>query len=263
MSMANVTLVGKLGAAPETFYTQGGMLIVTLSVATTKYKKGQDGQGQEITLWHTVKVFSKTAERCEKYLQKGSGVVIEGELSYRDYETSDGQKRKATEIRINSAHPKSHALPTINPYHNHPKIRIGYFSADFKIHPVTTLTAELYEVHNREHFEIHAFSYGPDTNDEMNLRIKAGVDHFHNVEAMSHKDIALLSRSLEIDIAVDLTGYTAKSRIDIFAMSVAPIQLSYIGFLGTMGADYYDYLIADPVMIPKENQKHYCWIASC
>jgi len=149
-------------------------------------------------------------------------------------------QRKATEIRINSAHPKSHALPTISPYRNHPKIRIGYFSADFKIHPVTTLTAELYEVHNREHFEIHAFSYGPDTNDEMNLRIKAGVDHFHNVEAMSHKDIALLSRSLEIDIAVDLTGYTAKSRIDIFAMSVAPIQLSYIGFLGSMGADYYD-----------------------
>ena len=74
---------------------------------------------------------------------------------------------------------------------------------------------------------------------------------------MSHKDIALLARSLEIDIAVDLTGYTAKSRTDIFAMSVAPIQLSYIGFLGTMAADYYDYLIADPVMIPKESQQHY------
>jgi predicted O-linked N-acetylglucosamine transferase (SPINDLY family) len=91
----------------------------------------------------------------------------------------------------------------------------------------------------------------------MNLRIKAGVDHFHNVEVMSHKDIALLARSLEIDIAVDLTGLTAKSRTDIFAMSAAPIQLSYIGFLGTMAADYYDYLIADPVMIPRESQKHY------
>jgi predicted O-linked N-acetylglucosamine transferase (SPINDLY family) len=166
-------------------------------------------------------------------------------------------QRKATEIRINSAHPKNYSLPTINPYEKHSKIRIGYFSADFKIHPVTTLTTELYEVHDRNHFEIHAFSYGPDTKDEMNLRIKAGVDYFHNVEAMSHKDITLLARSLEIDIAVDLTGYTAKSRTDIFAMSAAPIQLSYIGYLGTMGADYYDYLIADPVMIPKENQKYY------
>ena len=80
----------------------------------------------------------------------------------------------------------------------------------------------------------------------MNLRIKAGVDHFHDVGSMPHKDIALLARSLEIDIAVDLAGLTAKSKTDIFAMSVAPIQMSYIGYLGTMGADYYDYLIADP-----------------
>jgi predicted O-linked N-acetylglucosamine transferase (SPINDLY family) len=74
---------------------------------------------------------------------------------------------------------------------------------------------------------------------------------------MSHKEIVELARSLEIDIAVDLAGLTAKSRTDIFAMSVAPIQLSYLGWLGTMGADYYDYLIADPVMIPKESQKYY------
>ena len=77
------------------------------------------------------------------------------------------------------------------------------------------------------------------------------------MEAMSHKDIALLARSLEIDIAVDLTGLTADCRTHLFAMSVAPIQLSYIGFLGTMAADYYDYLIADPVMIPEESQQHY------
>jgi predicted O-linked N-acetylglucosamine transferase (SPINDLY family) len=69
--------------------------------------------------------------------------------------------------------------------------------------------------------------------------------------------MALFVRSLEIDIAVDLGGYTAKARTDIFAMSAAPIQLSYIGYLGTMGADYYDYLIADPVMIPKASQKYY------
>ena len=166
-------------------------------------------------------------------------------------------QRKTTEIRMNSAHPKSHILSKINPYLNHSKIRIGYFSADFKIHPVSTLTAELYEVHDRDHFEVHAFSFGPDTNDEMNLRIKEGVDHFHNIEVMSHKDIALLARSLEIDIAVDLGGLTEAAKTDIFAMSAAPIQLSYIGFLGTMAADYYDYLIADPVMIPRESQKHY------
>ena len=154
-------------------------------------------------------------------------------------------------------YPKSNILPAIDQYPKHPKIRIGYFSADFREHPVGYLTAELYELHNRDHFEVHAFSFGADTKDEINLRIKAGVDQFHDVNKLSHKQIALFARSLEIDIAIDLGGLTAEARTDVFAMSAAPIQLSYIGYLGTMGADYYDYLIADPVMIPKESQKYY------
>ena len=164
---------------------------------------------------------------------------------------------KAQRLRITGDHPKSNILPAIDQYPKHPKIRIGYFSADFREHPVGYLTAELYELHDRDHFEVHAFSFGPDTKDEMNLRIKAGVDHFHDVNKLSHKEIALFARSLEIDIAIDLGGLTAEARTDVFAMSAAPIQLSYIGYLGTMGADYYDYLIADPVMIPKESQKYY------
>ena len=166
-------------------------------------------------------------------------------------------QRKATELRVKSSHPKSNALPKIDLYPIHKKIRIGYFSADFREHPLSYLTAELYEIHDRNHFEIHAFSFGPDTNDEMNLRIKAGVDHFHDVRTMKDIDIALLARSLEIDIAVDLGGYTAEARTEVFAMSAAPIQTSYIGFLGTMGADYYDYLIADLILIPKKNQKYF------
>ena len=166
-------------------------------------------------------------------------------------------QRIATEVRINSAYSQNYTLPQINDYLRHSKIRIGYFSADFREHPVGFLTAELYELHDRDHFEIHAFSYGLETNGVINLRIKAGVDYFHNVDLMSHKEIVLLARSLEIDIAVDLGGLTGRSRTSIFAMSAAPIQLSYIGYLGTMGADYYDYLIADPMMIPQESQKHY------
>ena len=166
-------------------------------------------------------------------------------------------QKRAAEIRINSHHPKIDTLQNILDYNLHSKIRIGYFSADFREHPLAYLTAELYELHDRDHFEIHAFSFGKDTNDELNLRIKAGVDYFHNVDLMSHKEIVLLARSLEIDIAVDLAGFTAGAKTEVFAMSAAPIQLSYIGYLGTMGADYYDYLIADPMMIPQESQKHY------
>jgi protein O-GlcNAc transferase len=166
-------------------------------------------------------------------------------------------QRKATEIYVNENFPKNHDLPRIALYPKHKKIRIGYFSCDFHEHPVSALTVELYEIHDRSHFEIHAFSYGPDTNDKMNLRIKAGVDHFHDVRTMSHKDVVMLARSLEIDIAVDLGGFTQDARTGIFAMSAAPIQASYIGYIGTLGANYYDYLVADQTMIPEEKQHHY------
>ena len=164
-------------------------------------------------------------------------------------------QRKASEIFTNYHYPHDHSLPITDHYQKHKKIRIGYFSGDFKSIPVAYLTAELYELHDRNCFEIHAFSLGKNTKDEMNLRIKAGVDLFHDVQLMSHKEVVLLARSLEIDIAVDLGGFSGNSRPKVFAMSAAPIQISYIGFLGTMGADYYDYLIADPIMIPKKISK--------
>ena len=141
-------------------------------------------------------------------------------------------QRKNTEIFVNMKYPQGHAPSEIDRYPKHTKIRIGYFSADFRNHPVSHLTAELYEIHDRNQFEIHAFSYGPDTGDEINLRIKAGVDHFHDVRTMSHKDVAMLARSVELDIAVDLGGFTQNCRPGIFAMSTAPIQIIYIGYLG-------------------------------
>jgi predicted O-linked N-acetylglucosamine transferase (SPINDLY family) len=91
----------------------------------------------------------------------------------------------------------------------------------------------------------------------MNLRIKKGVDHFHEVRAMSYADTAMLARSVELDIAVDLGGYTQNCRPDIFAEGSAPIQVNYLGYPGTMGANYYDYLVADQTIIPKENQQYY------
>jgi len=168
-----------------------------------------------------------------------------------------GIQKKTAEIYVDSSYPQNHFLPKIERYPKHKKIRIGYFSADFRDHPVAYLTAELYEMHDRERFEIHAFSFGPDTEDEITLRIKNGVDHFHEVRKMSHKDTAMLARSLEIDIAVDLGGHTQDSRTGIFAMSAAPIQVNYLGYPGTMAAEYIDYLIADHTLIPKESQKYY------
>ena len=165
--------------------------------------------------------------------------------------------KKAAEIYINDKYPKNYDLTEIELYPRHKKIRIGYFSPDFRNHPVGSLTAELYEIHDRNQFEVFAFSFGPNTNDEVNLRIKAGVDHFHDVRSMSHKEVALLSRSFELDIAIDLGGFTQDSRTAIFAMQAAPIQVNYLGYSSTMGADYMNYIIADPTLIPKDKQKYY------
>jgi predicted O-linked N-acetylglucosamine transferase (SPINDLY family) len=165
--------------------------------------------------------------------------------------------RKAAKIYLNNKTPKSNLFPKISKYHSHEKIKIGYFSTDFNNHPVGKLTAELYELHDRKKFEIHAFSFGLDKKDETNTRIRKGVDHFYDVHKISDIDLVKLARSLEIDIAIDLTGYTAKNRTEIFAMKVAPIQINYLGYTSTTGADYMNYLIADKTIIPEKNKKYY------
>lgn len=148
-------------------------------------------------------------------------------------------------------------LPSSEKYPKHSKIRIGYFSGDFRAHAVSFLTAELYELHSRDQFEIFAFSIGPHTNDDLRKRLESGFDQFIDVQDKSDLEIAMLAREMQIDICVDLSGYTRHCRTGIFAARAAPIQLSYIGYLGTMGTDYHDYLIADRTIIPTDYQKHY------
>ena len=137
------------------------------------------------------------------------------------------------------------------------RLRIGYFSADFKNHPVMYGLIEILERHNRKLFEIYAYSFGPDTDDEMRLRVINAVDVFDDVKNMSDQDISRLARQDSIDIAIDLTGFTQNSRTGIFAYRAAPIQVSMLGYPGTLGASFMDYFIADQTVIPPENQKFY------
>lgn len=134
------------------------------------------------------------------------------------------------------------------------KIRIGYYSADFHNHATSYLMAELFEAHDATNFELYGFSFGFSPKDEMKERVSFAFDKFFDVLFVSDKDVAVLSRQLEIDIAVDLKGYTGGSRTDIFAEGCAPIQVSYLGYPGTMGADYIDYIIADKTVIPESSQ---------
>lgn len=139
----------------------------------------------------------------------------------------------------------------------HDRLRIGYFSADFRNHATAALTAELFETHDRSKVELIAFSFGPEAEDELRRRIAAAFDRFLDVRRQSDEDIARLARSLGIDIAVDLGGFTRGSRPRIFALRAAPLQVSYLGYLGTMAAGYMDYLIADDTIIPATHRQHY------
>ena len=142
----------------------------------------------------------------------------------------------------------------------HRRIKIAYVSADFKNHAVCILMAELFELHDKTRFELFAFDSTPETQikgDGMRDRVVKAFDHFIDIRSMSDKEAAQLARDLEIDIAVDLGGHTYGSRTGILSYRAAPVQMSYLGYLGTLGASYMDYLLADPTIIPKESQIHY------
>jgi predicted O-linked N-acetylglucosamine transferase (SPINDLY family) len=140
---------------------------------------------------------------------------------------------------------------------SHHKIRVGYFSPDFHDHPVAHLTAELFKLHNRNYFEIYAFSLGAKTRDNYTDRIRSNVDHFIEITELSDAEIVSHARLLEIDIAVDLAGFTKNCRPNIFASGVAPVQIGYIGFLGSMGSESYDFIISEKTIIPEEHKKYY------
>jgi predicted O-linked N-acetylglucosamine transferase (SPINDLY family) len=166
-------------------------------------------------------------------------------------------QHKASEIWVSDKYPFNTSLGAIPKYPRKEKIRIGYFSSDFHNHATAYLMAELFERHDKTNFECIAFSFGPDLLDEMRVRLMKAFDQFIDVQFKRDKDIASLSREMNIDIAVDLKGVTDNNKTEIFSYRAAPIQVNYIGYPGTMAAEYMDYIIADPTLIPEESQQYY------
>ncbi len=137
---------------------------------------------------------------------------------------------------------------------HHAKIRLAYLSAGFHRHPVAHLTTELFELHDRSRFEVIGISCGPDDGSEERTRLVRAFDRFHDVRGLTDREAAKLIHDLEVDILVDRTGYQKDARLGIVARRAAPIQVGYIGLAGTMGADFIDYIIADPVVLPFDRQ---------
>ncbi len=137
------------------------------------------------------------------------------------------------------------------------RLRIGYFSADFFSHATMFLMAGLFRAHDRGRFAIHAYSYGPPRDDAVRRDLAGRVDSFTDIGAMGDSDVHALARRHGLDIAVDLKGFTQHNRSGLFAARLAPVQISYLGYPGTMGADCFDYILADSVVIPPEQRAHY------
>jgi protein O-GlcNAc transferase len=134
------------------------------------------------------------------------------------------------------------------------RLRVGYLSSDFYDHATAYLIAELIERHDRGRFEIHGYSYGPDPGSDMRARLVSAFDRFTDIDTLSHRDAAGRIQADDIDILVDLKGHTHRARPKILAFRPAPLQVNYLGYPGTMGAPFIDYIIADDFIVPRDRQ---------
>ncbi|MBW8885780.1 MAG: acetylglucosamine transferase, partial [Planctomycetia bacterium] len=141
--------------------------------------------------------------------------------------------------------------------YRHQRIRVAYLSADFRAHATAFLMAGVFEKHDRSQFEVTAISWSADDRSEMRARLLNGFDNFIEAGDMTDAEIAKTIRGLEIDIAVDLKGYTNESRPAILTHRPAPVQAQYLAFPGTMAVDFIDYLIADRTTVPEDQRNFY------
>ena len=141
--------------------------------------------------------------------------------------------------------------------YEHPKIRVAYLSADFHEHATAYLMAEFFERHDTRRFETIAISFGPDRQDPMRQRLQAAFGQFIDVRDQSDLQVAQMLRAMEVDIAVDLKGFTQDCRPGILAHRPAPVQVNYLGYPGSMGVDYIDYIVADATVVPPGHEVFY------
>lgn len=166
-------------------------------------------------------------------------------------------QRQCAERFVKDWHQISPALDLVIPVYSHERIRIAYLSGDFSEHPVAHLIEDLFAQHDRSQFELVAMSCGPDPHNPVGTRLSQYFDRFLDVSKESDEAVARQMRDMEIDIAVDLSGFTTHGRTRVLAHRPAPVQVNYLGFAGTLAAPYIDYLIADRVIIPEPVQADY------
>lgn len=178
-------------------------------------------------------------------------------LAYMALSDSVSDQFLCARIFARGQHPKQPEPLWHGERYHHERIRLAYISPDLREHPVGHLLAGVIEAHDTARFETIAISLGPDDGSRIRSRMRSAFGQFIDAREMSARQIAELLRTLEVEIAVDLAGYTADARTGIFLHRAAPVQVNYLGYPGTMALSCYDYIIADRTVLPEEHQAFY------
>ncbi len=164
---------------------------------------------------------------------------------------------QCAETFANHRYPVRHAPLWTGQRYKHDRIRIAYVSPDLREHPVGHLMAGIFERHDKTRFETIAISIGVNDDSRLRRRMLDTFDHFIDARMMESRRIAEIMREMEVDVAIDLAGFTSDSRSEVFGMRPAPVQVNYLGYPGTMGTQYMDYIVADRHVIPPEHKQFY------
>lgn len=213
--------------------------------------------------WDTYpQMVQELIQRTNKHLQKdNSSQLLPLSLSFFDLDLDLHQAvanhyGKIAQKKVSGLHRKLAFVHQNSPKNNSGKIRVGYISADFRCHAVGYLIQDLFAYHDRDRFEIYCYSL-VNTEDEITVKIKAKCDFYSEIALMSNCDAAQTIFNDGIDILIDMAGYTTYSRSEILALKPAPVQCSYLGFPGTMGADFIQYILADEQLITPQMAENF------
>lgn len=199
--------------------------------------------------------YAETAKRIED--AAGGGRRVDAPFSFLALSHSVASQLRCAQTWVDDkCRPAADPIWTGTRY-RHNQIRVAYLSADFHTHATAHLMAELFETHDRSRFEVSGISFGPDDPGGMRERLQGAFDRFVDVRGRSDREVAQMLVDMEIDVAIDLKGFTQHSRPSTFAQRAAPVQVNYLGYPGTMGAGYIDYIIADACVIPFEHEPFY------
>lgn len=202
--------------------------------------------------WSATEVLGK---KLESHIREGRSVVIP--FTLLGYSGSPDLQHKCARAFVTDRFP--HAAPPLwhGATYRWPKLRIAYLSADFQRHATAFLMAELFELHDRSRFEVIGVSWGADDKSIMRARLSKAFDTFLDAGSMSDLDVARRLHSEKVAVAVDLKGLTGNDRMGIFVHRPSPIQVGYLGYPATVGSSVIDYVLADPVVLPFEEQAHW------